>query len=105
MDRVGEQLPAVAITAASLTLVFLGLMFSSWESYDTQAKKAVRSKYRLRGWLSFIGIASALLSALLGFVGVATSHSPAWTDWVGAVLLAIWGILITAQGVIALRDI
>jgi hypothetical protein len=105
LDKIGDQLPAVGITAASLTLVFLGFLFASWDSYDTPSKKAVRSKYRVRGWLAFVGIVSSLLSVLFGFVGIANSHSTRWVDIVGVVCLAVWAVLILAQAGIALLDI
>jgi hypothetical protein len=73
MDKIGDQLPAVAITAASLTLVFLGFLFASWDGYDEEGKSAVRNKYRVRGWLSFLGILAALASALCGFVAIGTA--------------------------------
>ena len=80
-------------------------MFASWESYDAEAKRTVRGKYRLRGWLAFSGIVFSLLAVLLGFVGMDTAHSYEWVDRAGVLCLAAWALLITAQAVIALRDI
>lgn len=105
MDKIGDQLPAVAITAASLTLVFLGFLFASWEGYDATGKRAVRGKYRLRGWLAFAGFVTSLLSALCGFIAIGMGHTYAIVDCLGVVFLVAWAGLITAQSVIALRDI
>jgi|HubBroStandDraft_5_1064220.scaffolds.fasta_scaffold446766_2 hypothetical protein len=105
LDKVGEQLPAVAITAASLTLVFLGFLFASWESYTTEAKKIVRPKFRLRAWIAFSGIICSLLAVLFGFIGLGTAHCYRWVDIAGVSLLAAWALLIVTQAAISLRDI
>ena len=105
MDKIGDQLPTIGITAASLTLVFLGFMFASWDAYDAEGRKSVRAKYRLRGWLAFSGIVFSLLAVLFGFIGIAIGHSHECVDWAGVTSLAAWAILITVQAVIALRDI
>jgi hypothetical protein len=105
MDKIGEQLPALGITAASLTLVFLGFLFASWEAYAPTARASVRSKFRRRGWLALVGIASALASALLGLIGIATSHAHPSVDQAGVALLGVWGLLVLAQSIGAVLEI
>ena len=106
MDKIGDQLPAIGITAASLTLVFLGFLFASWEGYETpEGKAAVRAKYRERGWIAFFGVVASLLSVVFGFIGIGTAHTESWADWVGTVCLAVWAALILWQAVLSLRDI
>lgn len=105
LDKIGDQLPAIGITAASLTLVFLGFLFSSWESYETVARRTVYKKYWKRGWTAFAGMEAALLSVVLGFVGMATDHRWPAVDWAGLISLTLWGVLISTQAVTALRDI
>lgn len=105
MDKVGEQLPAVAITAASLTLVFLGFLLASWEGYDTSGKAAVRAKYRTRAVVAYWGILSSLAAVLLGFVSVGSGHAYPWVDVLGCVCLAGWGALTITQARMSLRDI
>lgn len=105
MDKIGEQLPAVAITAASLTLVFLGLLIASWESYDRASKASVRQRFRTRAWVSFSGIIFALLAVTFGFVGIGTAHAHGWVDELGTFCLLAWAMLTVAQAVIALRDL
>ena len=105
MDKIGDQLPAVGITAASLTLVFLGFMFTSWESYETTSRRAVYKKFLSRGWMAFAGMEAALLSVVLGFVGIGTAHVSRAVDWAGLIALAAWAVLISMQAWTALRDI
>jgi uncharacterized membrane protein len=105
LDKVADQLPAIGITAASLTLVFLGFLFASWESYPKVDKGSVRVKFRVRGWMAFAGIVFALLAVVFGFIGIARSHTIPCVDWAGVVCLGLWAILIAAQSVIALLDI
>lgn len=105
MDKVADQLPAIGITAASLTLVFLGFLFASWESFDKVGKESVRLRFRVRGWMAFAGIVFSLMAVVFGFTGIATSHASARIDLYGVVCLGLWAILIAAQSVIALLDI
>jgi hypothetical protein len=105
LDKIGDQLPAIGITAASLTLVFLGFVLASWESYDTTAKAAVRRKYRIRGKVALAGIIASLLSVLFGFIAVGTEHACKWVDVMGVACLGVWGVLTAIQATIALRDI
>jgi hypothetical protein len=105
VDKIGDQLPAIGITAASLTLVFLGFLFTSWESYETPSRRTVYKKYQKRGWMAFAGMEAALLSVILGFIGIATGHSSPAVDWLGLFSLAAWAVLISLQAVTALRDI
>jgi hypothetical protein len=105
LDKIGDQLPAIGITAASLTLVFLGFLFASWEGYTGERSSVLIDKYRLRGWLAFSGIVFSLLAVLFGFVGMATAHCHKWVDLVGVVCLAAWAFLIMTQSVVALRGI
>jgi hypothetical protein len=104
MDKVGEQLPAVGITAASLTLVFLGFLISSWEGFPTTALDSIRPRYRRRARLAFAGIVFSLLSVVLGFLGMETAHQWPGVDWAGAICLAVWAVLTLTQAGIALKD-
>lgn len=105
LDKVADQLSAIGITAASLTLVFLGFLFASWELFDKVGKESVRVKFRVRGWMAFVGIIFSLAAVVLGFIGIATSHASARIDLYGVVCLGVWAFLILVQSVIALLDI
>lgn len=99
MDKIGEQLPTLGITAASLTLVFLGFLLASFEGFTAEARSTVAPKFRRRGWLAVGGIACALVSAVLGAVSVATVHSYRWVDAVGIGCLGLWTVLTAAQAI------
>lgn len=105
MDKLGEQLPTLGITAASLTLVFLGFLLASFEGFTPEARTTVAPKFQRRGWLAVAGIVCALLSAVFGAVGVATSHSYRYCDVIGTAFLALWALLITGQAINAVREI
>jgi hypothetical protein len=105
LDKIGDQLPAIGITAASLTLVFLGFLFASWERYETpEGQAAVRAKYLKRGWIAFFGVAASLMSVLFGFIGIGMAHTDSRVDWAGVLCLAVWAALILWQAIISLRD-
>lgn len=105
MDKVGEQLPTIGITAAGLTLVFLGFLFASWDGYDAEAKAKLRTRYRCRGWLAFAGIAASLVAVVLGLIGIGTLHRNRRVDVVGVICLGVWAITIAMQAIVALMDI
>jgi hypothetical protein len=104
MDKVGEQLPAVATTVASLVLVFFGLIIAAWESYNPEAKASVRSRFRHRAWTTFFAFLAAVLSATFGLIGIGTAHKCLWPDVVGVVLLGLSGILMASVGLLALLE-
>jgi uncharacterized membrane protein YjgN (DUF898 family) len=105
MDKVGEQLPAIGTTVAGLILVFLGMIFTSWESYDTGSKNSVRFKFRKRAWTSFFAFICAILSAVFGLIGVGTDHKCPWPDYVGAALLALSGIVMAISALATILEI
>jgi hypothetical protein len=93
VDKVGEQLPSIATTVASLILVFMGLIFTAWDGYEPVEKNAVRAKFRRRLWIAFGAFLCAILSAALGLIGLGTSHKYLWLDYIGTVLLALSALL------------
>lgn len=105
LDKVGDQLPAIAITAASLTLVFLGFLLTAWEGYDAQAKAAVKKKYQSRGLIAVWALQASLVAVALGLIGIGSGHAWAWVDYLGMACLALWGVLTSYQGYIAFKDI
>src|SRR5258705_3764643 len=91
MDKVGEQLPALGTALAGLILVFLGMIVSAWDGYDSIDRESVRSKYRTRIRLAFAGFLSALFSAGFGLYGTFLKHTPIWPDHVG-----LWFLVLSA---------
>ena len=105
MDKVGEQLPAVGATVASLILVFIGLLITSWESYGAERQYAVRESFKRRGWIAFAALLSATLSVVLGMVGIGVQHKVCWPDTIGTACLAISGALVNAIAYIYMKDL
>lgn len=105
MDKVGDQLPSVATTVAGLILVFLGLIFSAWDGYDTTQRGAVRKKFRRRAWAAFFAFLLSVLAATLGMISIGTSHCCSWPDVVGVICLGLSVFLMTAIGFVELLEI
>lgn len=104
VDKVGEQLPAVAISLAGLILVFLGLTVTARDSYSAENRRAVRAKYRTRCWTAFSGFLSAIVSASLGLYGIYLKHRIGWPDNMGIGCLALAIMLAVAVAVMAIRE-
>jgi len=105
MDKVGEQLPAVATTVASLILVFFAIIFTRWDSYDAAGKAAVKSKFRVRAWTVFFAFLAAVMSGILGLIGIGTAHKSGWPDVVGVIFLALSVFLMMAFAFVSLLEI
>lgn len=105
MDKVGDQLPAIATTVAGLILVFVGMIFTAWDSYEATAKSAVRPKFRRRAWMGFFAFLCAVIAAIFGMVAVGTAHKPIWTDWTSLAFLTVSGSLMTVMAFLAVLEI
>lgn len=105
MDKVGEQLPTVATTVASLILVFFAIIYTRWDAYEATEKSAVKVKFRKRAWTVFFAFLFAVLAALFGLIGIGTAHKCSWPDIVGTILLALSVFLMTAFAFISLLEI
>ena len=88
---------------AGLILVFLGGIFTSYESYDADQQTAVRSKYILRASLALAGFITALLAA--GFGLAAHWLCPCSLVYGGAILLSVAFVLILVVAIMAVRDL
>jgi ABC-type dipeptide/oligopeptide/nickel transport system permease subunit len=93
VEKVGEQLPAVATTVAGLILVFLGLIFTAWSGYTAAEKDSVRSRVRRQAWILFLAFLLAILSATFSLISLGTSHQHPWEDYAGTAVLALSAIL------------
>ena len=67
-DSIINQLFSGGTALAGLILVFLGGLLNSYDSYDAQAKNAVKKRYQVRAWLALFGFASSLAAAVLAFL-------------------------------------
>ena len=101
--NLANQLLSAGTALAGFILVFLGVVFTGYESYDAPQKAAVRAKYRFRAWLAFGGFACALCAAASGIVanwsscciwpyGGVTTLGVAFLLLVVLTLLTIWDI-------------
>lgn len=103
MAKVAEQLVGASAALAGLILVFLGVVLTAWDSYDTTAKPAVRSKYWNRALIAFGGLLSAIVSGVLGFVALGTDNTTS-SYWGLSFLAVSCGLMLTVA-VLALIDI
>lgn len=77
---------------AGLLLVFLGILFTSYESYDAVQKAAVRSRYKRRAIIVFLGFLSSLMAA----------SSAMLSNWIFNELLVVTGVCMLAVSFILL---
>jgi|HubBroStandDraft_6_1064221.scaffolds.fasta_scaffold630498_3 hypothetical protein len=66
--HIADQVLTASTALAGLLLVFLSNAVAGFEGFDTTARRAVRTKYRVRGWLGFAAFTAALLSAALSLL-------------------------------------
>ena len=79
---------------AGFTLVFLGILQASYESFDADQRTSVQARYRLRGYLAFLGFLAALVGALAALAGSAGVAGPFRT-------VAIWALVVSLAFVIS----
>ncbi|MBU6442424.1 MAG: hypothetical protein KGR48_00815 [Alphaproteobacteria bacterium] len=66
---IAGDITGAATALAGLILVFLGAISTAFEGYQKTEKSAVRSKFKLRAWIAFVGFVLALLAAALSLIG------------------------------------
>jgi hypothetical protein len=66
--HVADQVLTASTALAGLLLVFLSNAVSGFEGFDPTARRAVRARFRRRGWLGFAALTAALISALLSLL-------------------------------------
>jgi hypothetical protein len=90
MDRaheIGGDILAAATALAGLLLVFMGAVSTTYDSYATAQKSAVRPKYRRRVWLAFAGF-------ILSVAAAAFALAAKWFDCSGLVNVSVTLLLI-----------
>lgn len=80
---VAGQVTTAGTALAGLILVFLGNIFTSFNSYDADQQSSVKRKYRMRGLMALAGFVMSLLTAVFGLL----SH---WWYPTGFVYVAIF---------------
>ena len=98
-----NQIFSGGTSLSGLLLVFLGILFTSYESYDAVQKADVKSKYKTRATIVFLGFLASLIAA----------YSALLSNWVfnelmvfmGVCALSISFILLICAAVTALGDI
>jgi hypothetical protein len=77
---------------AGLLLVFLGVLFTSYESYDAVQKATVKSKYKTRGIIVFFGFLASLIAA----------SSALLSNWMFSELMVVTGVCALAVSFVLL---
>lgn len=88
---------------AGLILVFLGGTVGAYEALDTPAQKILRSKYQMRVWLAFAGL--ALSMAATGGAIAAKAAAGAWLACAALVLLSISAAAVVLAAFQSARDV
>lgn len=102
--EVSGDVVAAATTLAGLVLVFLGVTFTSYESYaPVQRGASLRARYKRRAWFIFIGFALAVLAALLALSGK-WFHQECLA-LAAVIIFAVSSLWVVATAVMLVRDI
>lgn len=87
----GESV-ASATALAGLILVYLGSLVASYEGFQPQERRAVKSGFQRRAWVAFVGLIISLFAALLGVLGKwLPNECVADVSTVMLLLAFIWG--------------
>lgn len=101
--NIASEVSGAGAALAGLILVFFGAALSSFDTYTTEQKNAVRGAYRWRAWPAFVAFVLSLGSC--GLALVAKSAASENLAWWAAVLLAVAGIGILVSAFRAVSDI
>jgi hypothetical protein len=102
-DKILELTFTGGTALAGLILVFLGAVFTSFDSYHPDQQADVAAKYKNRALISLIGFLSALVSASLALG--AQWFPSVWIVYGSISALALSFILISCVAVVAVSDI
>lgn len=72
--EIAGDVASAASAVAGLTLVFIGAISSSFDSYQKTEQAAIRPRYQRRAWFAFAGFTLTLLATSLG--GLSSSTLP-----------------------------
>jgi TRAP-type C4-dicarboxylate transport system permease large subunit len=67
--EIAGDVASASAALAGLILVFLGAIGTSFDGYQPQEQRTVKSRYQRRAWFAFVGLTLALLAVLLALVG------------------------------------
>lgn len=67
MENLAFEMLLAGNTLAGLTLVFLGNIYNTYQSYTQDVKDAMRAKYRFRASWALAGLSASLFCALCAF--------------------------------------
>jgi hypothetical protein len=73
--EVAGDVAAVSSAVAGLTLVFVGAISASYDSYEKSEQSSIRSRYQRRAWFAFAGLALAILSTAMDY---SIYNAPLW---------------------------
>lgn len=93
---VSQEVVGAATALAGLILIYIGVLVSTYGSFQPQEQRSVRSKFRVRAWLAFVGFSLAILSAMLGVLGKWLSSPCTGNASVVALLVAFGWTLFAA---------
>jgi len=82
---------------AGLVLVYIGGVAANYSTFDTDAKPAIRFRYRVKVWFAVAGVVLSIAAAALGLVAKWQGSNCAANVAIIALLLGMaWGVAIAA---------
>lgn len=73
--EVAGSIVSGASATAGLILVFLGSTATAYQGYEIQERNSVRSKYKLRAGVAFVGLLLAVAAAAFGLAAQWVQHN------------------------------
>lgn len=102
-NHIAGDVASAASAVAGLTLVFIGAIASSFDSYQKTEQAKIRSRYQRRAWFVFAGFALTLLATSLALISKLLSLPCATIA--ALVILFVALIFVLFAGFFAVREI
>jgi hypothetical protein len=104
-DKILELVFTGGAALAGLILVFLGALFTSFDSYDPEVQAAVRKKYRRRARVALSGFIAALASATCALAGFCLPCLVPFALYGGLLMLALSFLMVLIVAIVAVYDL
>ncbi len=101
--EIAGDVASAAAAVAGLTLVFIGAISSSFDSYQKTEQATIRSRYQRRAWFAFVGFALTLLATSLALISKLFTFPCATIA--ALVILFVALIFVLFAGLFAVREI
>lgn len=103
ITEVAGDIASAASAVAGLALVFIGIISSSFDSYQKSEQATVRSLYQRRAWIAFVGFVLTITATVLALISKVLNISCVTIAALMSLFVAL--IFILYAGFLTVRDI